>query len=110
MWPDDRILNSCPLLQKTTLAQHRINDLRAGLNLAVVSNYRDVINFGGRGRVKFTTALLQMNPGYAIGQQVLIHLQISLGRADVDPIGARRNVREERFFPFQQFREQTVLE
>jgi hypothetical protein len=45
MWPDDGILDASTLLDKTTLAQNGIDDLCAGLYLAVISNHRRVINF-----------------------------------------------------------------
>ena len=57
-----------------------------------------------------SAAFLDVNPADAIRQQVVMGLQITFRRADVDPVSARRNVRIESFFSFQQIRKQAVFE
>src|ERR1700704_4733722 len=51
-----------------------------------------------------------MNSRNAIGQQVVMRLQVTRGGSDVHPIGSLRNVRKEGLALFEQTREKTVLE
>src|SRR5437588_10037975 len=51
-----------------------------------------------------------MKPRDAIRQKVVVSLQVSRRRANVHPVGSRRNMRKERLTLLKKFREQTILE
>src|ERR1041385_6064046 len=74
VWPDNAILNARTFLHETSLAQHRVNDLRARFDLAIVTNQRQLINLRTGRRIKLPAPLLHMKPRHTIRQQIRMNL------------------------------------
>ena len=96
--PDNGILDASALFDKATLAQHGVDNLCARFDLAVVTDQRRIIDFGDGCGIKLPATFLDVNPVDAIGQEIRVSLEIAFGRADVDPVGTRWNVRVKRLF------------
>src|SRR5262245_29950384 len=107
--PDDRVLDPGPFLDKTTLAQHRIDDLGPWLDLTLVADQGSFIDLGYRGCVENTASIFDVNAPNLASQQISMYLQVTLWRADIDPVSARRNMSKEWLFTFQDIRKQAVF-
>src|SRR5579885_3168255 len=108
--PDDRVLDARLLLDVDALAENGVDDLRSGLNGAVVGDHRELVNLGVRGGVERAAAVFQLDAAHAPGEHVVVDLQVARGRADVDPVGVRGDVRVELLAALEKVREQPVLE
>jgi hypothetical protein len=93
--PDDRVLDPRLLLYVDALAEHRVDDLRAGLDGAAVGDDRSRVNLRGRRRVEVAATLFDLDVADEAGEQVVVRLQVARGRADVEPVGLFRRVRVE---------------
>src|SRR5438105_3633333 len=72
--PDDRILDPRALLDVTTAAQNGVDNPGAGLNRAFITNHRQIVDLGKRGRVKLSATILNVNSRNTVGQQILMRL------------------------------------
>src|SRR6266496_6665560 len=60
--------------------------------------------------VKVSPPILDVNARNPISKQVMMGLQVTARSADIHPISALRNMREERFAVFEKLREHTIFE
>src|SRR4030095_6112214 len=100
MRPDYGILDARAFFYKARLAQNRINDLSPRLNLAIVTDNRQVINLCYGGGIKRSATFLDMDSANLIGKQIMMGLEVALRRANIYPVGARWNVSEKFFLSF----------
>src|SRR6185369_16124048 len=85
--PDNAVLDTRAFFDKASLAQHRVDDLCAGFDHAVVADHRKLVDLRYCRRIKLTASLLDVNPPDTTSEQICVNLQVSFGRADVDPVG-----------------------
>ena len=99
--PNYRVFYPRTLFDKTAGPEYRVDDLRARLDLTIISDDRKFIDLGDCRGIKSSAPFLYMNPLDAIREKVLMRFQITIRRADVDPISAGRHVRVENFVALQ---------
>src|SRR5205085_8977623 len=91
------------------LTEYGVNDLRAGFDDATVRDHRAIIYFSRSRQIKITAPLNQAHMPDSISKQVVMHLQITCRRADVDPISLLRHVCVEGFAARKQVGEEVVF-
>src|SRR6266508_2565082 len=104
MTPDPRVGDARAFFDIAAAAKNRVDDLHAGFDGAFVSDDREIVNFRVSRRIKSPAPILDVNARHAIREQIEMRLEIATQRAYVHPVRSLRNVREEGFAFFQQFR------
>src|SRR5947209_18771955 len=110
MRPDDRVLYARLLLDVDALAENRVDNLRAGLDGAVIGDDGEVVNLCVRRRVERAAPLFELDAADAPREYVVVNLQVARGRTDVNPVGVGGHVRVELLAALEEVWEEAVLE